>query len=57
MQRSPYPIFIFVDGRRSESDQVEHIQKEERYVRVRHLDEFGRIRSLSHSSEEFVFLW
>ncbi|XP_064625666.1 cysteine protease ATG4D-like [Lineus longissimus] len=56
MQKSPYPMFIFVDGRSSDKDQGEHLQREERYVRVRHLDEFGRTRSPSHSSEEFVFL-
>ncbi|XP_074643528.1 cysteine protease ATG4C-like [Tubulanus polymorphus] len=56
MQKSQYPMFIFVDGH-NEHTGLDHIcQEEERYLRIQHRDSDGKMRKQSVSSEDFVFL-
>ncbi|XP_033101462.1 uncharacterized protein LOC117104688 [Anneissia japonica] len=53
-----YPMFIVRDGRCEEwnAKAREVTNKPERYLRVRHVDENGRIISPVRESEDFVFL-
>lgn len=55
-QRLSYPMFVFSDGHSNEV-KIDTAEKD-RLLRVKHVrvDEYGRIRSQTLDSEEFVVL-
>ena len=52
-----YPMYVFAEGRGSDISYADHV--EERYLRLQHLDKFGRLKTQSPSkdSDDFVMLW
>lgn len=54
-QRGQYPMFIFSDGKCSDFDLENLSLEQDRYLRVRHLDESGHLQSTTES-EDFVVL-
>lgn len=57
-QKVSYPMFVFNDGSGADLNLDSLSLEEDRLLRIRHvkLDEFGKVRSSTVDSEEFVIL-
>ena len=58
-QKLSYPMFVFSDGNSSDVNiQSDSFEREDRLLRVKHykMDQYGKIRSATEDSEEFVIL-
>ncbi|XP_013419384.1 uncharacterized protein LOC106180057 [Lingula anatina] len=55
-QKGQYPMFIFSEGRSNEVNCESYHPKNDKFLRVRHLNDDGKPRSPSKESEDFVFL-